>query len=195
MRIRSLFKKFITDLRQLPFQIPGDILHIGEKINVLATTGNILVLITVESLFCSVFYILILGLRTRFANLSLNMDHLIRVMTVFNAKEEELINFQLQGGKLDASLTTRKNKISQRISATISDAKSLAKEIQPVLRIMTLCRNIGLFLFFTILVTSGLLFSPQVSFAIFGLAILTWLYRNLENFTKLNKIRRLLRRH
>lgn len=189
------FQQFTAEVGKMPVQFPGDLPIIGEKIKVLATTKNILALITVESLFCSVFYILILGLRMRFSNLSLNLDHLIRVMTLFNAKEEELINFELQGGHLDASLTKRKNSISHRISATISDAKNLAREIQPMVRLMTLYRNMGLLLFFIILVTSGLLFSVQVSFAIFGLAIVTWLYRNLEKITKLHKIRRILSRH
>ena len=58
--------------------------------------NDLYILIMLLCLMASVFFLLVLTLRLRLNSLSLNMDHLIRIMTIFNAKEEELYNLQFQ---------------------------------------------------------------------------------------------------
>lgn len=166
-----------------------------EKIVAFSVPSNLLFLVMLESLFCSTFFILILGLRMRFSSLSLKLDYLIRIMTIFNAKEEELINIELESNETSEALRKRKEKISYKISEAITDANKLFKDISPIARLMGWYRNIGLVLFFIILITSGFFLSPQVSAAILVIAIFTWLFRVIETNIKVNKINKLIGRH
>ncbi|UPT67182.1 MAG: hypothetical protein M0D57_00315 [Sphingobacteriales bacterium JAD_PAG50586_3] len=56
--------------------------------------NDLFILIMLLCLLSSVFFLLVLTLRIRYMSLSLEMDHLMRVMVTFNAKEEELYNIK-----------------------------------------------------------------------------------------------------
>jgi hypothetical protein len=148
-----------------------------------------------ESLFCSVFFILVLALRMRFAQLTLKLDYLLRIMTIFNAKEEELINMEVSGIARTKAFDFRRKNLAYKISEAINDANKLVKDIKPLTRLMGVYRNIGLILFFLILTTSGCFFSAKIGFSIFLIAIITWLFRVIETWRTLDKIQRLVQRH
>lgn len=58
----------------------------------------------------------------------------------------------------DDMLNDRSNKIAFIISEAITDANKLLRELRPTIFLMSFYRNVGLVLFFAILVTSGLIF-------------------------------------
>ena len=166
-----------------------------DKLDNLITANNIFTVIMIESLFCSVFFILILALRIRYSNLSVQLDYLLRIMMIFNSKEEELNNMKLQQGVDEQKINARLTVISFKIGEAVGDANQFLKKIQPIVRLMSWYRTIGLVIFFAILTTSGLFFSVKVSVVILLIALSTWLFRVIETRFTLPKIRRLLHRH
>lgn len=156
--------------------------------------NDLYILIMLLCLMTSVFFLLVLTLRLRLNSLSLNMDHLIRIMTVFNAKEEELYNLQFEV-EMTESQSTRLKKISKKIDIALSDANKLLGELKPTVTIMSIYRNIALFLFYLVLIISGFYFMPMVATVIFILAAFTQVFRWFETYSKLGKIRNLLKKH
>ena len=114
---------------------------------------------------------------------------------IFNSKEEELNNMKLQQGVDEQKINARLTVISFKIGEAVGDANQFLKKIQPIVRLMSWYRTIGLVIFFAILTTSGLFFSVKVSVVILLIALSTWLFRVIETRFTLPKIRRLLHRH
>jgi hypothetical protein len=156
--------------------------------------NDLYILIMLLCLLASVFFLLVLTLRLRLNSLSLNMDHLIRILTIFNAKEEELYNAQYEGSLNDASSNRLKN-IGKKIDHTLADANKLLKELKPTVAVMSIYRNVAVFLFFLVLIVSGFYFMPMMATLIFALAVFTQLFRILETYSKIGKIRALLKKH
>jgi hypothetical protein len=156
--------------------------------------NDLYILIMLLCLLASVFFLLVLTLRLRLNSLSLNMDHLIRILTIFNAKEEELYNAQYEGSLNGASLNRLKN-IGKKIDHTLADANKLLKELKPTVAMMSIYRNVAVFLFFLVLIVSGFYFMPMMATLIFALAVFTQVFRILETYSKIGKIRALLKKH
>ena len=152
------------------------------------------VLIMFLCLFASLFFLLVLTLRLRLNSLSLNMDHLIRILNIFNAKEEELYNVQYDGHLNGASLK-RLEIIGKKIDLALADANKLLKELKPTVSMMTIYRNVAVLLFFSVLIVSGLYFMPMMAILILFLAVFTQVFRMLETYLKIGKIRALLKKH
>ena len=157
---------------------------------------NLLIVIMFESLICSVFFIMVLTLRLKYSDMSLKMDYLIRVINIFNAKEEELIVLKMDDKNQDNTrITERTRLLTQKIEAGIADAGQLLSQIKPVVGIMSFHRSLGLIFFYGVLVTSGLYFSGWLSLFILGVALLTKLYRVTSVKARMETMQRILRRH
>lgn len=145
-------------------------------------------------LLSSVFFLLVLTLRHRLNTLSLNMDHLIRILIIFNAKEEELFNLKTEEQSNDFQIQ-RLEKISRKIDVALVDSENLLKELKPIAVIMNSYRNIAVFLFYLVLIISGFYFMPIIAFLILSLAIFTQIFRLFETYSKTELIRNLTNRH
>lgn len=165
-----------------------------EQIDKVFFRNDLFILIMLLCLLSSVFFLLVLTLRFRLNSLSLNMDHLIRIMTIFNAKEEELYNLKFEGN-IHESQSKRLMIIEKKIDIAISDADKLLKELKPTATMMSIYRNIAVLLFYLVLIISGFYFSPIVSFMIFSLAVFTQVFRLFETYSKLEKIKALIKKH
>lgn len=155
---------------------------------------DLYILIMFLCLLSSVFFLLVLTLRLRLNSLSLNMDYLLRVMTIFNAKEEELYNLQ-QSSEFNEVQIRRLQNFEKKIDNAIKDAEKLLKELSPIALMMGLYRNIAVFLFYLVLIISGFYFSPFVSGLIFTLAMITLFYRLFNVYTKESIIKELIKKH
>jgi hypothetical protein len=157
---------------------------------------NLFLLIMFESLVCSVFFIMVLTLRLRFSDMSLKMDYLIRIMNIFNAKEEELVHIRLENNASDnVTIDKRAKLIAQKINSGLEDANKLLKEINPTVTLMSWYRNLGIITFYLILVTSGLYFSYALCLFILVIALCTYVFRMAESGLKLDRIKGILKRH
>jgi hypothetical protein len=157
---------------------------------------NLLIVIMFESLICSVFFIMVLTLRLKYSDMSLKMDYLIRVLHIFNAKEEELIVLKMDDKNQDnPRITERTRLLTQKIEAGIADASHLLSQIKPVVQLMSLYRHAGLIFFYGVLVTSGLYFSGWLSVFIIFVALTSKLYRATKVRARMETIQRILQRH
>lgn len=165
-----------------------------DKLNELRQNDTLFYLIMVLCLICSVFFILVLALRLRYSDLSLKLDYLIRIANIFNAKEEELVNF----GALEMQNELGRRRLaflSSKIRKATTDASELAKQIGPIITLMDIYRNTGIKIFYLILMACGLFFSPMISAIILLIAIFTWMFRILDTKLRFKKVTNLLRMH
>jgi len=156
--------------------------------------NDLYILIMLLCLLSSVFFLLVLTLRLRLNSLYLNMDHLIRTLVIFNAKEEELFNLKTSNDSNDFQVR-RLEKITKKINITLGDAENLLKELKPTSIIMNIYRNLAVVLFYFVLIISGFYFMPIIAFLIFSLAVFTQIFRLFETYSKIQLIRNLLKRH
>jgi hypothetical protein len=196
-RETTIFNTFCSNLRTFKSQIQSvSQLASGEVLHKYFHREDLFILIMLLCLFSSVFFLLVLTLRMRFMRLSLEMDHLVRIITIFNAKEEELTNIHLGADtELKESLKIRLKKITKKIDFALSDANKLMTDLIPIVRMMSICRNLGVFIFYIVLIVSGFYFSPIVAYGILMIAVLLFVVRWSETIIKEGKIKNLLSRH
>jgi hypothetical protein len=189
----AIIKKFTDSAGTVLFSQKG---INTEEFSNLFEGSNLFIVIMFESLICSVFFIMVLTLRLKYSDMSLKIDYLIRVLNIFNAKEEELIVLKMDDKNQDNTrITERTRLLTQKIEAGIADASHLLSQIKPVVGIMSFYRHVGLLFFYLVLVTSGLYFSWFVSLAIMGVALTSKLYRATSLMTRMETMQRIVRRH
>jgi len=155
---------------------------------------DLYIVIMLLCLLSSVFFLLILTLRLRLNTLSLNLDHIMRVLVIFNAKEEEIFN-NSQNLENNPNQVARFEKIQRKIDMALTDAEKILVKIRPVLIMMNVYRTVAIILFYIVLILSGFYFLPVISVAIFGLAIFTFLFRKIETYLSFEEIKKRVRRH
>ncbi|WP_432223123.1 hypothetical protein ACRASX_16295 (plasmid) [Flavobacterium sp. TMP13] len=156
--------------------------------------NDLYILIMLLCLLSSVFFLLILTLRLRLNVLTLNLDHLLRISTIFNAKEEEIFNSSVNLEN-NPNQVARFGKIQRKIEMALDDAERLLLKIKPVSMMMNLFRTIAIVLFYVVLILSGFYFKPIIAVGIFGLALFSFLFRKIETYLNINEIKRRLKRH
>lgn len=156
--------------------------------------NDLYILIMLLCLLSSVFFLLILTLRLRLNVLNLSLDHLLRIATIFNAKEEEIFNSSLNLEN-NPNQVARFGKIQLKIEMALDDAEKLLLKIRPVSMMMNLFRTIAIVLFYVVLILSGFYFKPIIAVGILGLALFSFLFRKIETYLNINEIRRRLKRH
>lgn len=156
--------------------------------------NDLYIVIMLLCLLSSVFFLLILTLRLRLNSLSLNLDHIMRILTIFNAKEEEIYN-NTENLENRPNQVARFEKIQRKIDIALNDADKLLIKIRPVFIMMNIYRTIAIFLFYLVLILSGFYFIPVIAAAISGLAIFTFLFRKIETYLSIEEIKRRVKRH
>lgn len=191
----EVFKKFISHFKKyLSACSQNDLISWVDEIPKYFFRNDLYIIIMLLCLLSSVFFLLVLILRHRLNALFLNMDHLIRILIIFNAKEEELFNLKIEDNSNDFQIQ-RLEKISKKINTALLDAENLLKELKPTAVIMNSYRNLAVFLFYLVLILSGFYFMPIIAFLILSLAIFTQIFRLFETYSKVELIRNLLNRH
>jgi hypothetical protein len=189
----NIINQFMDSVRLILFTEKA--INTGEFAGLFKGT-NLLIVIMFESLICSVFFIMVLTLRLKYSDMSLKMDYLIRVINIFNAKEEELIVLKMDEKNQDNTrITERTRLLTQKIEAGIADAIHLLSQIKPIVWMMSFYRQVGLSFFYLVLVTSGLYFSWLLSLFIICVALTSKLYRVTSVRARMETMQHILRRH
>lgn len=158
------------------------------------TRNDLYIITMLLCLLSSVFFLLILTLRLRLNSLSLNLDHIMRILIIFNAKEEEIYNNN-EDLENRPNQVARFDKIQRKIEIALNDGEKLLTKIRPVFMMMNIYRTIALLLFYLVLILSGFYFMPVIAAAISGLAIFTFLFRKIETYINIEEIKRRVKRH
>ncbi|AEE50131.1 hypothetical protein [Haliscomenobacter hydrossis] len=142
------------------------------------TSGwNLFALIGIESLFCSALFIIVLALRIKFSTLIDRLNQSVKILNLFNSKEEELHLLKLQGV---SNLDDRLSYLNKKIQNTLRNSKRVFKTAYPVFQYMGFSRNLGVICFYIILITSGLYFSNKISICIFAIIVLGYIAKILS---------------
>lgn len=168
--------------------------HWSEEFQNTLHREDIFIFLMFLCLLSSAFFLLVISLRLRFSALILNIEHIVRTLSIFNTKENELFNI-VYSTKDNELQKERLEKVSKQINIGISDADKLMKEIKPVVIMMSFYRNLAVILFFFVLFLSGFYFHPLVSIFILLLAFFTQAFRIIETYSKIERIKNLVQRH
>ncbi|NJC28263.1 hypothetical protein [Neolewinella antarctica] len=134
---------------------------------VLLTSGyGLFALVAIEALICSSFFILVLGARIKFASISEKATYLLDLAHVFNSKEEEVQLLIYQG--VD-NLSNRKDYLSNKVDQLLVDVENAKTRLIPLFQYIAIFRNLGIYMFYVTLISSGLYFSISTSVFIFTL--------------------------
>lgn len=136
----------------------------------LTSKSDLFSLISVETLVCSIFFLVVIASRLRFSDIADRVSYNLDLASVYNDKEEALI----AAGNKEASIDFNK-----KIHNSLQVADEGIREIIPVMAFMRYFRNAGIITFLIILVSSALFISSFLSwlFAILGLASIAYFNR------------------
>jgi len=164
----------------------------GEAWEELLKARNLIILIMFETLFCSLFFISVIVSRIRYTKIAEEIDNLIRLARSFNDKEEEVFNLRLQvvdNEVVEQNLERRLNILDHAIERNIVKVKLFRNQTKPIVLYMTVLRNMGVFTFILILITSSLFFSRSLATIFVVLAILAYAYESMDSWLRLRRVR------
>lgn len=145
--------------------------------------SNLIMLITIETLFCALFFLSVIASRLRYTKMTEEIDNLARLARNFNDKEEEVHNLILQGlgdDNVQANLRRRLQSLGIKISQYLKRANELLEKAKPILVYMSVFRNLGVIMFILILITSSLFFSKTLAFIFLVFSIIAYVYEYVD---------------
>jgi len=145
--------------------------------------SNLIMLITIETLFCALFFLSVIASRLRYTKMTEGIDNLVRLARNFNDKEEEVHNLVLQGlgdEGVQINLHQRLQSLSNKISQYLERANILLSQTRPILIYMSLFRNLGVIMFIFILITSSLFFSKSLAMIFLIFSIVAYVYEYVD---------------
>ena len=148
-----------------------DIQTIREVTDVLLTSSGLFSMVSVETLLCSLFFLMVIAARLRFSNISDKVSHALKKAEAFNQKEELLFN---KIGK--EKWAERMGQINITIGQSLEAALIELERIKPIHNFIQYFRNAGLGMFFIILVSCSFFLSGIIATIFLTLALFTVLY-------------------
>jgi len=135
----------------------------------LATKKSLFSLVSVETLLCSLFFMMVIAARLRFSNIGDKIQYYLSIAKTYNQKEEIL----LEKGERD-KWEKEINKVNKKIIDNLRETDGYLKRIEPINSYLQYFRNGGIIMFFLILITcslfiSGVLLWIFVAFGVFAL--------------------------
>ncbi len=151
--------------------------------NKLIQPSNLIMLITIETLFCALFFLSVIASRLRYTRMTEEIDNLVRLARNFNDKEEEVHNLVLQGlgnEEVQENLRRRLKSLGLKIAQYLDRAADLLSQTRPILIYMSLFRNLGVITFILILITSSLFFSKTLATIFLIFSIVAYVYEYVD---------------
>jgi len=156
---------------------------ISRSWNRVTQPSNLIMLITMETLFCALFFLSVIASRLRYTKMTEEIDNLVRLARNFNDKEEEVHNLVLQGlgdKEVQANLRRRLHSLGMKINQYLERANELLNRARPILVYMSVFRNLGVITFIFILITSSLFFSKTLAFIFLIFSIVAYVYEYVD---------------
>lgn len=145
--------------------------------------SNLIMLITIQTLFCALFFLSVIASRLRYTKMTEEIDNLVRLARNFNDKEEEVHNLVLQGlgdEIVQNNLRKRLQNLGLKINQYLERAGTLLSQTRPILIYMSLFRNLGVISFIFILITSSLFFSRSLAMIFLIFSIVAYVYEYID---------------
>ncbi|MCB0538414.1 MAG: hypothetical protein H6573_20600 [Lewinellaceae bacterium] len=151
----------------------------------LSSGVNLFGLLAIEMLVCSIFFILVLANKMRLANSIDKLNHIVNLANRYNSKEEEINYLSLQNIE---GLEVRKKYLARKLDALITDGQHVYDQITPLYKLVSTLRSTGVYLFYLVLVTSGLFYSGWLSVLVVVVFLVIALIRYLINSSSVRMI-------
>jgi hypothetical protein len=162
------------------------------KVNLIMDGYSLFAIVAVEALICSIIFLLVLASRIRLAEFLDKTKQLLNIAKLYNAKEEELYLLKCQGVK---DLDERRIHLKTKIDRALLDSESAYRKVLPLFSFMSFLRNLGIYSFYFILITSGLFFSVELSISIIILIVVIGLIKFMLSWLNLNRLNKILIKH
>ncbi|HET6244923.1 MAG: hypothetical protein H0V01_00115 [Bacteroidetes bacterium] len=133
------------------------------------SNNGLMVLLCYQALFCSVFFLSVIGSRLRYSKLTDYVDRYLQLAKSLNEKEEFLMQKENKNNSKVILYSTK-------IQLLLREGYKKQNEILPIMEFMKFFRTLGISMFFIIIVTSGLFISPWLSAILFFVAMLSMIY-------------------
>lgn len=147
---------------------PG-VQQVQDSYDFIFSNNGLMMVLCYQTLFCSVFFLSVIGSRLRYSKLTDYVDRYLHLAKALNEKEEVL----LQKEKINNAEVTFYN---TKIKHLLREGYKKQDEIFPIMEFMKFFRTLGITMFFTVIVTSGLFISLWLSSILFFVAILSLIY-------------------
>lgn len=154
-----------------------------EALGAVRATEPLLAAIAGETLMCSACFLSVLIARIRFMYAIRDADYCIRLASMMNAKEEDMVNLSLtttadQRPAIEERLTS----IRRNIDEAIRLADRALGTLRPLILYMSVFRTLGLLFFLLTIVTGALWFSRVMALVFAALCLVAYLYPFLDRF-------------
>ncbi len=157
-------------------------------------TNNLLSWIMLQTLICSSFFLLVIAARLQFTQLIEKIDNAMRLARTYNDKEEEVFILYLQDDS-NSILRKRLEKLGEKIEKQLTISRDLLSEVVPVIQTMGFFRNIGVFIFLIIIITSLIFFDNNTAIFFTVLSLLIYLYKQIDDWYRKIKLEAIILRH
>lgn len=147
---------------------PG-IQQVKDSYSFLLSNDGLMMILCYQTLFCSVFFLSVIGSRLRYSKLTDYVDRYLHLAKALNEKEELLLQKENMN-KADLIIYNTK------IKHLLREGYKKQDEIFPIMEFMKFFRTLGITMFFTVIVTSGLFISFWLSFILFFVSTLSMIY-------------------
>jgi len=143
--------------------------YVQESYNFIFSNNGLMMVLCYQTLFCSVFFLSVIGSRLRYSKLTDYVDRYLHLAKAFNEKEDFLLHKENINTE-DATIYNTK------IKHLLREGYKKQDEIFPIMEFMQFFRTLGISMFFTVIVTSGLFISIWLSIILFFVSILSMVY-------------------
>ena len=113
------------------------------------------------------------------------LNHIVNLANRYNSKEEEINYLSLQNIE---GLEVRKKYLARKLDALITDGQHVYDQITPLYKLVSTLRSTGVYLFYLVLVTSGLFYSGWLSVLVVVVFLVIALIRYLINSSSVRMI-------
>ncbi len=149
--------------------------NISNSFSFLFSKDGILIMLSYQSLFCSIFFLAVIASRLRFSKLTDYIDRYLQLSKAMNDKEESLlIN--------DKTNTKAINFYNNKIKNLLQEGYKKQDELIPIMEYMQFFRTLGIVMFFIIIITGGLFISPWISMIMAFISLLSMFYFYIGKF-------------
>jgi hypothetical protein len=143
-------------------------------------------ILSVESLICSLFYLLVIVSRIRFHDVLLFAEFEIKLAREYNNKEEE---YSLLEAQNQTKITKEKLEYySNKINKILETSSEHITQLKSVVNYMNKIRIIALFLFVLLISTAACIISFKLGFVFLILYYISFSYQKIDNFSRSKKI-------
>jgi hypothetical protein len=142
--------------------------------------------IAVQTLISSMFFLSVIIARLRFNDVLRRVDYAIRLASSYNDKEEDLLLLALQESAKDKmELERRMQNVKTKISESIYHAEQQSwNGLVPIVKYMSISRNLGVISFLLILITSALWVSKVMAIIFTAMSVLGYVYPSFDRWLR-----------